>query len=97
MPPHPGPKSIKKAGSHIFVGVRGVSNILVCDTAESGAELRAAVTCSGRQTGASHRPVSTDRKAASMHSMLATASSSGTGAGRPSRIAREKRSPWIVY
>jgi hypothetical protein len=34
----PGPKPTKKAGSHIFVGVRGVSNILVGDTTESGAD-----------------------------------------------------------
>jgi hypothetical protein len=43
--------------------------------------------------GVSQRPVWADRERASSTDMLATASSSGTGAGWPSTIAFEKRSP----
>ena len=32
-----------------------------------------------------------------MTAMFRTASSSGIGCSAPSRMAREKRSPWIVY
>ena len=47
--------------------------------------------------GTSQRPVSADLKMASMHAMLFTASSRGKGTSWLSRIALEKRSPWIVY
>ena len=42
-------------------------------------------------------PTSAERKTAAITRALASASSSGMGTGVPSRIARENRSPWIVY
>src|ERR1039458_9978410 len=47
--------------------------------------------------GRSHWPVSAERKTASITAILRSASSSGTGGWPPSRMAREKRSPWIGY
>ena len=44
----------------------------------------------------SHLPLHDERMIASMHAMFATASSSGAGCGRFSRIARENSSAWIV-
>src|SRR4030095_1892518 len=47
--------------------------------------------------GLSHFPDLAERNTASMTSIVLTASSSGTGAGFPSRIARDTASPWTVY
>lgn len=48
-------------------------------------------------SGRSHRPLSCDRKIASITAMLRSASSTGTGTAPPSRIARENASPCTVY
>jgi len=50
-----------------------------------------------RAAGSSQRLVSPERNTASITAIVRSASSSGTGTGAPSRMAREKASPCRVY